>query len=495
MAWLPGFVRWFKKTAAPGVGDDINEGYEVTDIWIDETNDKAYICVDNAVGAADWNQIDSAGGGSVDVSGIPVDNDFAKFTDADTIEGRNYAETLDDLSGEATAAFNMNAQILTNLANAVEIHDAATLEDVLNNIEVSLGYWLMPSSILGDELTISSAYETEEITTTPQTLGIEFKTLLIETPTPLTIIDGSILLAHFQAKVAIVSGKKPVTLHVELYYVDSDGTSNPVQIGADSDETTTLTETPTVYEMHIHIAAETIVPLDKRLWLKFVATTTGGNPNPTVWIYNGTGKGHVVLPVAGSVLGRFIPKQAFSQDGGVLVGTGDGTYAEETGATLRTSLGSDLVNDTTPQLGGNLDLNEKAIDLTTGLADTKYEGFTATFTAGEGMTIGELCYFKPGDSKMWQADGDTFATTTGILALATTTINAEASGVFLLWGFIRDDTIFNYTAGDELYVSLTPGIPTATIPPAAGDFVRIVGYAITADVIMFNPSNDIIERV
>ncbi|KKL97821.1 hypothetical protein LCGC14_1830620, partial [marine sediment metagenome] len=28
-----------------------------------------------------------------------------------------------------------------------------------------------------------------------------------------------------------------------------------------------------------------------------------------------------------------------------------------------------------------------------------------------------------------------------------------------------------------------------------GDFVRVVGYAITADVIMFNPSNDIIERV
>ena len=176
--------------------------------------------------------------------------------------------------------------------------------------------------------------------------------------------------------------------------------------------------------------------------------------------------------------------------------TADGVESR-TDAEMKTQLGylTDVVNDTTPQLGGHLDLNEKAIDLTTGLADTKYEGFTATFTAGEGMTIGELCYFKPGDSKMWQADGDAFATTTGLLAIATTTINAEASGVFLLWGFIRDDTIFDYTAGDELYVSLTPGIPTATIPPAAGDFVRVVGYAITADVIMFNPSNDIIERV
>ncbi len=175
--------------------------------------------------------------------------------------------------------------------------------------------------------------------------------------------------------------------------------------------------------------------------------------------------------------------------------TGSGIEGR-TDAEMKTQLGylTDVADDSTPSLAGPLDLNENAIDLTPGLADTKYEGFTATFTAGENMTIGELCYFKPGDSKMWQADGDAFASTTGILAIATTTINAEASGVFLLWGFIRSDGAFAYTAGDELYVSLTPGIPTATIPPDPGDFVRVAGHAITAAVIMFNPSNDIIER-
>jgi hypothetical protein len=38
--------------------------------------------------------------GVVDVSGTPVDNDFAKFTDADTIEGRSYAEVRTDLNVE-----------------------------------------------------------------------------------------------------------------------------------------------------------------------------------------------------------------------------------------------------------------------------------------------------------------------------------------------------------------------------------------------------------
>ena len=344
MAWLPGFVRWFKKTAAPGVGDDINEGYEVTDIWVDETNDKTYICVDNAVGAAVWKQVDVGSGLSiVDTSGTPVDNDYAKFTDADTIEGRSYDQVLSDLSGQADAAFSMNDKNITNLANAIEIKDATNLEDILNNIGITLSYWLMPSSLLSEELTISSAYEEDEVTTTPQTLSIEFKSILLETPTPFTVVDGSIILTHFQARVASVSGTKSVTLHTELYYMDSGGSLNPVQIGADSDETAILTETPTIYTMHLHVPTETVVPLDKRLWLKFVATTIGGNNNPTVWVYNGILEGHIVIPAAGTVLGRFILKREFSQDSGVLVGTGDGTFIEEVGATLRNSINSDFL--------------------------------------------------------------------------------------------------------------------------------------------------------
>ena len=37
-------------------------------------------------------------GASVDTSGTPVDNDYAKFTDADTVEGRSYSEVRTDLN-------------------------------------------------------------------------------------------------------------------------------------------------------------------------------------------------------------------------------------------------------------------------------------------------------------------------------------------------------------------------------------------------------------
>lgn len=40
--------------AAPTVNDDSGDGYTVASIWIDLTNDLAYICVDSTLGAAVW---------------------------------------------------------------------------------------------------------------------------------------------------------------------------------------------------------------------------------------------------------------------------------------------------------------------------------------------------------------------------------------------------------------------------------------------------------
>lgn len=55
-----------------------------------------------------------AGGGTVDTSGTPVANDFARFTDADTIEGRSYAEVRADLGLEiGTDVQAYDADILT----------------------------------------------------------------------------------------------------------------------------------------------------------------------------------------------------------------------------------------------------------------------------------------------------------------------------------------------------------------------------------------------
>jgi len=72
--WLPGNVRLFTgMTAAPAVTDDMNSGYQIGDVWVDETNDNSYQCQDTTVGAAVWVQIDGAGGGG---GGAPTDADY-----------------------------------------------------------------------------------------------------------------------------------------------------------------------------------------------------------------------------------------------------------------------------------------------------------------------------------------------------------------------------------------------------------------------------------
>jgi len=58
--WRPGGVRVFEgKTAAPDANDDVNDGYLIGDVWIDETGDVSYKCLDNSAGAAVW-AVDSA---------------------------------------------------------------------------------------------------------------------------------------------------------------------------------------------------------------------------------------------------------------------------------------------------------------------------------------------------------------------------------------------------------------------------------------------------
>ena len=71
-----------------------------------------------ALGIADDNivQIDDADAAT---------SDFAKFT-AVGLEGRSYAEVMSDLSGAAAAAFDMNSQKITGLADPTSDQDAAT---------------------------------------------------------------------------------------------------------------------------------------------------------------------------------------------------------------------------------------------------------------------------------------------------------------------------------------------------------------------------------
>jgi hypothetical protein len=136
-----------------------------------------------------------------------------------------------------------------------------------------------------------------------------------------------------------------------------------------------------------------------------------------------------------------------------------------------------LVEDTEPQLGGALDLNNKPM--------------INEYTAGESLVARDLCYQKS-DGKMWKTDANAEATTQGYLVLCAETIAADGTGTFVFLGRLTGYT--GLTIGGVCYVSLITGEITQTRPSVIGEFIRVVGYADSATSIVFQPSPVWVEK-
>jgi len=123
-------------------------------------------------------------------------------------------------------------------------------------------------------------------------------------------------------------------------------------------------------------------------------------------------------------------------------------------------------------------------------SDHTAEGFIINDTAGENLVFGDVVYQKS-DGKWWKSDADT-STTMPIAGMAIATINADAAGEILINGIARDDT-WTWTVGGVIYGGITAGALTQIAPTGSGDQVQVVGFAMTADIMLFNPSYNLIE--
>ena len=114
---------------------------------------------------------------------------------------------------------------------------------------------------------------------------------------------------------------------------------------------------------------------------------------------------------------------------------------------------------------------------------------TSILASGYSSTIMDLVYL--GSSSKWlEADADATGTSINLLGIALEAkTDTQAMNVALPGSFVRDDS-WSWTPGVPLYVSGTLGAITATKPTGSGAVVRTVGFAVTADVIFFNPSSD-----
>jgi len=143
---------------------------------------------------------------------------------------------------------------------------------------------------------------------------------------------------------------------------------------------------------------------------------------------------------------------------------------------------------------GNITLGENtsiALD-PAGSADGKYSGITVTGTAGYTQSFGDLVYLDPTDSR-WEAadanaasgaDGDA----RGMLGMVVSAGTDGNACTILLQGIIRADAKFpTFTVNNPIYVSETAGSVTQTQPTTTDVVIRIVGAALTADEMYFNP--------
>jgi len=175
-------------------------------------------------------------------------------------------------------------------------------------------------------------------------------------------------------------------------------------------------------------------------------------------------------------------------NGDVGVPEGSGYYIN--GVLL--SILENVVEDTTPQLGGDLDLNMKNILLDDTLgSDHTYCGIIDVQPVGESVVFGQLLYFNWTDKEWKKAKADAVGTTPA-LAIALESKGDGQACKLLRQGYIRDDS-WDFT-GAMVYLSdTTAGGVLSAAPSDTGDQVQRVGQAKTADILFFNPSIDVGE--
>lgn len=123
------------------------------------------------------------------------------------------------------------------------------------------------------------------------------------------------------------------------------------------------------------------------------------------------------------------------------------------------------------------------------LSDHGYTCHTAKMNlSGESFSFGSILFNKSGELSRATAAS---ASSVPALFMATGTASGERN-VMVPPGFVRDDS-WSWTLGSILYVSATSGELTATKPSSSGQQVQIVGHAIAANKIYFNPNSIVVE--
>jgi hypothetical protein len=125
---------------------------------------------------------------------------------------------------------------------------------------------------------------------------------------------------------------------------------------------------------------------------------------------------------------------------------------------------------------------------TTLLTSNDWYGEAVTF-GGSGSATQFSVYYWTSSSTWAFTNANSSTTSSGFLGMA---VGTAFNNGMLLRGYIYNSS-WNWTAGSILYLNVSSGTISSAQPAGSGNIVRVIGYAINADLIYFNPSQDWIE--
>ncbi len=357
----------------------------------------------------------SAGSGTVDTSGTPVANDFARFTDADTIEGRSYSEVRSDLG----------LVIGTN----VQAHDAQ-LDSIAAIVPGVEGNMITSDGLGGYQITTAAGVRTYLNVAN----GAEANTVdSVNTKTGAVVIDPDDLNDTSTTNKFTTAGDISKLAGIEALADVTDATN----VGSSMTGATAKT-TP--------VDADTM-PLNDSAASNVLKKVTWANIKATLKTYFDT----LYLSLAGGTM------------------TGD------------------------------LLLGENSLELDGALSATdKWSGVTVSGTAGTTVAFGDALYIAVADSRWELVDASAASTSGSVPVLLALGASTDGSAVELLVQGIVRDTAWSWTVGGPIYLSetgTTGNTLTQTAPTTTDSVTKVVGYAISATEMVWNPSVDYLTHV
>lgn len=272
------------------------------------------------------------------------------------------------------------------------------------------------------------------------------------------------------------------------------------QINVTSSKEATNTTTASVALAGGLAVAKRIYALDMTVTNTITGTTSGnlvsggalGTPS------SGTGTNITGIPAANILAGSFgagaYVISTSLQAATIELGHASDTTLARVSAGVVSIEGTAVLTVAGGTLTGSITLGENtgiALD-PAGSADGKWSGVTIVGTGGATIAFGRLVYLKAADSRWWETDANASATAGPVMiGMTVTSTTAGAAVTILLVGQIRADASFpTLTIGAPVYVGETAGNIQVAIPTGADNVIRVVGFALTADEIYFNPSQD-----